>query len=269
MNRTVAALLRSRVIAAGAACAAVVGGAVLAGCAVGPDFHRPAAPAGDAYYRPDAGSAGTADSAGTAGMPGTPSSSPGETPAQSLKPGTELRGEWWHLFKSPSLDQTLELAISGSPTLAQATATLAQAREQARAAEGAFFPRINGSATQERSGSSSAALGGPSRGAQYTLGVSASYALDVFGGTRRSVEQQRAIAQLQRYQLSAAYLTLTGNVVSKALSIASARLQIATTEELIADDRRNLALTQREFELGTVPRTDVLTAESQLAQGRQ
>ena len=257
MNRMMPAPLRRRAIAVGAACAA------LASCAVGPDFHRPAAPAGEAYYRPDAGAVPSPSAVPAA--PAAPAN-PGAAPAQSLKPGAELRGEWWHLFKSPSLDQTLELAIAGSPTLAQATATLAQAREQARAAEGAFFPRVNGSAAEQRSGSSAPSLGGPSRGAEYTLGVSASYALDVFGGTRRSVEQQRAIAHLQRYQLSAAYLTLTGNVVSKALSIASARLQIATTEELIADDRRNLALTQREFELGAVPRTDVLTAESQLAQ---
>ncbi|HYB24603.1 MAG TPA: efflux transporter outer membrane subunit, partial [Solirubrobacteraceae bacterium] len=99
----------------------------------------------------------------------------------------------------------------------------------------------------------------------YSLGLSASYPLDVFGGTRRTVEQQGALAELQRYQQAAAYLTLTGNVVSEALTIAATRLQLATTEELIASDRRNLALTEREFEVGTAARSDVLTADSQLA----
>lgn len=224
---------------------------LLSACAVGPSFHRPAPPATLDYYHPDDGT-----SSGTETQSSTP---------PALKVGDDLPGEWWTLFKSPLLDDTLRLALAGSPTLAQATANQSQAREQARAAEGAFFPRIAGSAGEQRSGSS-ALPGAMSRGAEYTMGLSASYALDVFGGIRRSVEQQRAIAELQHYQLAAAYLTLTGNVVGKALSIASARLQIATTEELIADDRKNLALTQREYELGAVARTDVLTAESQLAQ---
>jgi len=53
--------------------------------------------------------------------------------------------------------------------------------------------------------------------------------------------------------------------VNEVLIVASTRLQITTAEELIASDRKNLALTQREFEVGIVPRSDVLTADSQLA----
>src|SRR6202021_2007296 len=81
----------------------------------------------------------------------------------------------------------------------------------------------------------------------------------------RAVEQQQALADFQGDQLAAAYLTLTGSVVNEVLTIASTRLQITTTEELIASDRKNLALTQREFDVGIVPRSDVLTADSQLA----
>jgi NodT family efflux transporter outer membrane factor (OMF) lipoprotein len=92
-----------------------------------------------------------------------------------------------------------------------------------------------------------------------------SYSPDIFGGTRRAVEQQQALANYQRNELAAAYLTLTGNVVNEVLTITSTRLQIATTEDLIASDRKNLALTQRAFEVGIVPRSDVLTADSQLA----
>jgi NodT family efflux transporter outer membrane factor (OMF) lipoprotein len=65
--------------------------------------------------------------------------------------------------------------------------------------------------------------------------------------------------------LAAAYLTLTGNVVSEALTIASTRLQIDTTLELIASDRKNLELTEREYQVGTAARADVITADSQLA----
>jgi NodT family efflux transporter outer membrane factor (OMF) lipoprotein len=58
---------------------------------------------------------------------------------------------------------------------------------------------------------------------------------------------------------------LTGDVVTEALTIASTRAQLAATLDLLADDQKNLDLTQREFEAGAAARTDVLTAEAQLA----
>lgn len=242
----------------------LTGGAVIAltSCTVGPNFHQPPPPTTSTYYHPDDGTSSANDQSTQTGRESGAAAAKAES--NTLQMGADLPGQWWQLFKSPILDETLKLALAGSPTLAQATATLAQAREQVLAAQGALFPHASGSADVQRSGSSAAPKASPV-GTQYTMGLSASYALDAFGGTRRTVEQQRALAEMQRYQLAAAYLTLTGSVVSNALSIASARLQIATTEELIADDRRNLALTQREFELGAGARTAVLTAESQLA----
>ncbi|HXY97730.1 MAG TPA: efflux transporter outer membrane subunit [Steroidobacteraceae bacterium] len=237
---------------------------MLAGCAVGPDFHRPIAPAADRYL-PEA----------------PPSSAPARAPAQApsgtpprLVPGAALPGEWWGLFHSAPLEEAVQAALAGSPTLAAATATLAEAEQQVAAARGAFWPRISANAGAQHTTSTGGGAGGGTGGSGaplqpspnvYSLGLSASYALDVFGGTRRTVEQQGALAEMQRYQQAAAYLTLTGNVVSEALTIASTRLQIATTEELIASDRKNLALTEREFEVGTAARSDVLTADSQLA----
>lgn len=229
----------------------LVSAAALAGCAVGPNFRRPAPPPGQAYYIPDKASSSIAS--GAKGVKIT-----------RLEPGADLPGQWWHIFKSPALDATLRASIAGSPTLAQADATLAQAREQILVAQAALLPKVGASAGVERQTGSVAQLGSAST-TTYSVGLSASYALDIFGGTRRTVEQQRAEAQMQRYQLAAAYLTLTGNVVQEALTIASARLQISTTEELIADDRKNLDLTQREYQLGAAAQTDVLTAESQLA----
>jgi NodT family efflux transporter outer membrane factor (OMF) lipoprotein len=240
----------------------VSGATLLAGCAVGPDFHQPPPPKTDEYYHPDDGNSSADDQTTQTGKEAGAAAAKAESNA--LQVGAELPGQWWQLFKSPVLDETLKLALSGSPTLAEATATLAQAREQVLAAQGAFYPHASGSAGVQHS-TSSPATGAFPKSTQYTVGLSASYALDVFGGTRRTVEQQRALAEMQRYQLAAAYLTLTGSVVNNALTIASARLQIATTEDLIANDRRNLALTQREYELGAAARTDVLTAESQLA----
>jgi NodT family efflux transporter outer membrane factor (OMF) lipoprotein len=229
-----------------------LGALLLGGCAVGPDFHRPAAPATD-HYLPS-GEAAPANA--------------GAAPPR-LVPGAALPGEWWQLFHCEPLTAAVEAALTDSPTLAAATATLEEAGQQVAVARGAFWPRVNANGGAQHT-TSTAAPGGGGGGPQpspnvYSLGVSASYALDVFGATRRAVEQQGALADLERYQQAAVYLTLTGNLVDEALTIASTRLQIATTEELIASDRRNLALTQREFEVGTAARSDVLTADSQLA----
>jgi NodT family efflux transporter outer membrane factor (OMF) lipoprotein len=238
-----------------AAVAMAAAGMLLASCSVGPDFRRPAPPTGETYYTPEK------ETAPQPAPPQPATSAP--LPTQTLKPGADLPAEWWQVFKSPALDQALKLSLANSPTLAQATATLAQAQEEVRIAQAAFLPRANANAGVQRNGNSEP--GPQPQQTVYTMGLSASYAVDVFGGTRRAVEQQRALAEMQGYQLDAAWLTLTGNVVNESLTIASARLQIATTEELIASDRKNLNLTQKEFELGAVARTDVLTAESQLA----
>jgi NodT family efflux transporter outer membrane factor (OMF) lipoprotein len=218
----------------------------LCGCAVGPNFHAPPAPGVPDYIRADQ----------------APPAAELAKSAQQTQPGAQLPGEWWQLFHSAPLQEVVQQGLAGSPTLAAADATLAEAREEVAVARGALFPRIQVGAAVQHTSSTSPGAQPPN---EYTLGPSASYALDVFGGARRGVEQQSALAQQQRYQLAAAYLTLTGGIVNEALSIAATRLQLSTTEELIESDRKNLALTEREFEVGTAARTDVLTADSQLA----
>ncbi len=244
--------LRARATTAALTAALAVAAAVSAGCAVGPDFQRPRPPATQGYLHP-------------------PSAPPAKTDAQDvqhLDPGAEIAGEWWQLFRAPALDEVVRAAVAGSPTLAAADATLAQAREQIVIARAALLPSLSGSADLQHSrvSGSSAALAGPGGSSNlYTTGLSASYSVDLFGGIRRNIEQQSALAEYQRYELAAAYLTLTGEVVDEALTIASTRLQISTTNDIIDVDRKNLALTQREFAVGVATRADVLTADSQLA----
>jgi NodT family efflux transporter outer membrane factor (OMF) lipoprotein len=174
--------------------------------------------------------------------------------------GAEVPAQWWQLFKSEDLDRVVRLAISDNPTLASARATLAEAREAVTVARAGYLPHLSAGAGVQRS-----PVGAESAN-DYSLGLSASYSFNAFGGaTRRLVEQQQALADTQRFELAAAYLTLSGGVVTQSLTIASARLQIATTLELLADDQKNLDLTIRMFDAGAAARTDVLTAESQLA----
>jgi NodT family efflux transporter outer membrane factor (OMF) lipoprotein len=225
--------------------------AALASCVVGPDFHQPKPPDTSNYLHPSSDTAPV---------------QPQAQDVQNVSPGAELAGEWWQLFHSAQLEQVVRSAIAASPTLIAANATLAEAREEVTVARGAFLPSVSAAAGAQRA--SSGALRAPGTGGTanlYSIGLSTSYSLDIFGGTRRAVEQQQALADFQRTELAAAYLTLTGSVVNEVLTIASTRLQIMTTEELIASDRKNLALTQRAFDVGIVPRSDVLTADTQLA----
>lgn len=73
------------------------------------------------------------------------------------------------------------------------------------------------------------------------------------------------MAEVQRHQLDAAYLSLTGDTVSQAIQAAAIRAQLKAVNELLAVDRHNLALVRTERAAGSVPDSDVVTAEAQLA----
>ncbi len=236
---------------------------LLAGCAVGPDFVQPAPPTVPAYT--------------SSAMPAALTPGSGEAD-QRIASGQTITAGWWQLFHSAPLDAVLSEAIAGNQTLAAANATLAQAQEAVNQARAAFYPQIDLAISARRdqttslrstSGRSGGGGGGSTMVSNlYSLGPSISYAPDVFGLTRRQVEQEQALAQSQAYQLAAAYLTLTGSAVSQAINIASARLQIKATEDIIAEDEQNLALVRAKFQAGKAARTDVLIAESQLANDR-
>jgi NodT family efflux transporter outer membrane factor (OMF) lipoprotein len=223
----------------------------LGGCAVGPNFTRPAAPAaarytGDTLRGEDAATNGT---------------------VQHIALGREIEGNWWTLFRSDAIDQLVKQALENNRSLAESKATLAQAQELALAQAGSRYPQVDLSAGVGRQQYGNQFLGGfripPFT--YFAVGPAVSYTLDYTGGVARSVEQQYALAEVERHQLDAAYLTVTGQAVMQALAIASARAQIATVETILAQDRDNLRLVQTAFDNGSVAREDVVSAQSQIA----
>ncbi|HTZ37344.1 MAG TPA: efflux transporter outer membrane subunit, partial [Stellaceae bacterium] len=102
----------------------------------------------------------------------------------------------------------------------------------------------------------------------YGIGPSVSYALDVFGGIKRQVEAQSALADVSDYQLAAAYLALSGNITGQAITIAGLRAQIKTIGEILAEDQKNLDLVKTAQAGGTATMVDVTTAQTQLANDR-
>ena len=230
---------------------------MLASCAVGPDFKKPAAPA-NAGYTP----AGSAPASATASAPGAG----GE--AQRFVDGLDIPGQWWTLFQSPDLNALIERALKQNPTLESAQAALRQADENVAAERGALLPSLSGTYEAQRNRSTLAEFGLPGSGAYYyTLNnaqVNVSYTIDAFGGIRRQIEALQAQADHARYSLEASYLALTANVVTAAVSEASLRAQVAAQEDIARAQQAQLDITQRRFTAGAASKADVLQQQSTL-----
>ena len=234
--------------------------ACLGACAVGPDFERPAAPDVEGYT-PAALPAQTVSAELTGGE------------AQRFVQGLDIPGQWWALFHSEALNVLIQEAVKNNPTLPAAEAALRLAWENVYAEEGAFFPTAVVSYSPSRNKTATgitftAASSGKPWFTLHTAQVVVAYAPDVFGGTRRAVESLMATAEFQRFQLEAAYLTLTSNVVAAAVQEASVRGQIAATQEIIKIQTDSLDILRKQFALGQVAGADVAAVEAILAQAQ-
>ena len=144
------------------------------------------------------------------------------------------------------------------------------AKENVLAGKGAFYPSVSGSFSATRNKTSSEISPTPNSGAQYyslfTPQVSVSYALDVFGLNRRTMESLQAQQQSARFQLVATHITLSANVVLAAIQEASLRAQIDATRQLVAINSEMVQVLRERFAKGLATRLDVAAQESQLAQ---
>jgi NodT family efflux transporter outer membrane factor (OMF) lipoprotein len=229
----------------------------IAGCAVGPDFKRPAAPDVGDY---------TADPLPTA-LTAT-NISGGD--AQRFVKGSDISADWWTLFHSKPLNELIDYSLANNHDLKAAQAALSVARENVLAQRGVYYPSVaaNFSASRQRqSGQIAPALN--SNAFLYDLftpQVSVSYVPDVFGLNRRTVESLQAQEQEVRFQMLATYTTLTANVVVTAIEQASLRMQIDATRELIDINSNMVQVLRYQFDKGYANRLDLAAQESQLAQ---
>jgi len=255
--------------------------AIAAGCAVGPGFHRPQAPA-DAGYAP-------------APLPADSASAPvhgGE--AQRLVNGRDIPFEWWGLFKSPALNALVERAFRANPTIAGAQAALVQAQELVYAQQGFFFPTVGANYDFQRTKIAGNFTVDDSPGTQgngdnlnpplldlnhsphtaplyynyHTAQLTVGFVPDVFGANRRQVESLAAQTEAQRFALEATYITLASNVAAAAIQEASVRAQLEATRQIIAADEESLRILRDQFRLGFAMRVDVAAQETALAQAR-
>ncbi|MDB5495684.1 MAG: efflux system, outer rane lipoprotein NodT family [Phenylobacterium sp.] len=230
---------------------ASVSALALSACAaVGPNFKTPDGPKGPA-------------AAGYA-MPGDH-----PAPGVRLTPESRAAGPWWQAFGSSELDAVVREALTDSPTLAEANATLQRAQQQAAAVRGAQAPQVDASASAQRERINTQAFGFtgfPSPTINlYSVGGNVAYDLDLFGGKRRATEAAGARAEAAARQADAAYLALSGNVALQAMQVASLRAQLATLRQVTADDQRVLDMIHAAQRAGSEAPSATSGGQAQLA----
>lgn len=239
-----------------------------AGCSVGPNYKRPVVVTAAAYKEQEGWK-------------------PSE-PADTL-----TRGPWWQIFNDPVLTQ-LEAQVNGSnQTVKSAAAAVEEARALVREAQASFFPSISLSASRERTGEGLGALSGSPSGLGGTtgtvgtgtsgfsgttfsetlnsVGASASWNIDIWGQTRRTVESQKASAQASLAALAAAELTAQAELATDYFELRAQDQLVMLLTDIVAADDKALKITQARYRDGVAYKADVLSAQTELltAQAQQ
>ena len=188
---------------------------------------------------------------------------------------TILLSDWATLYQSPALNNLVQLGLKNNPSLKAAQATLKESQENLNAQIGSsLLPAINAQLTNTRQRVVTNASFGPGATHQtnlynlYNASVNVSYTLDVFGGARRQIESLQAQVDYSRYELRAAYLTLTSNIVTTVFTIASLENQIQATIDIIQAQDAQLVILQKQFNLGSISTPALLAQETLTAQTR-
>lgn len=222
----------------------------LTGCTVGPDYHPTASQA--------------------LGVPAQWS-----VPARA-EPGQIDR--WWNQFNDPVLDALITRAAAGNLDIAQAVARLRQSREALVISRSALLPTLSGSGGYSRNetlrgGGQTVTLpdgsvidtgGGGS--SNFTLGLDASYQVDLFGGIRRSVEGARAQLEAAGLDQATTLLSVQSEVANNYVLARASQAQLANARESLRIQDENLQIAQWRVQAGLVTSVDVEQARASRAQ---
>lgn len=237
---------------------------LLAGCAVGPNYHPPAPM-----------------SLGVPSAYAPPVTTAGGSSVAPISP-VDL-ANWWQQFNDPVLSSLIATATAENLQIAQSAARLAEAREARVQARSDLLPTLSGSAglTENftRGGASAIIVGGgngslgtvvttggSSTSTQLSLGGDASWQADIFGGLRRSLQAARADEAAALFDLEAIRTSIAGEVATNYVNarLAQERLVIARSTLTTQDD--NLQIARWRVRAGLVSALDVEQARAQRAQ---
>ena len=221
-----------------AAAAAALCAASLAGCALGPDYHRPeiGAPAG---YRFEPGAA--VDSVADAG--------------------------WWRVYQDPVLQALIREGLANNLDVRIAAARIDQARAALGSARLQQLPQlsINAAATRQRTSAYELPPGIPAVSNVFGLEGSLSYEIDFWGKYRRATEAARAQLLQSGYAKQDVMAGLVASVATAYFTLQTLDEQLAITRRTVDTRQKFVDLTQAQHDRGTVSELDVATAQAQLA----
>ena len=215
------------------------------GCAVGPDYQRPS----------------TLDVSAFKEAEGWISAAP----ADMLD-----RGPWWQLFDDPVLTDLASKVEVSNQKLAAAVAAYVQARAVVREQRASMFPVIllNGGTNRAYSGAGSTSASSGRTGSSYDVSIGGSWEPDVWGRLGRAVDSASASAQASEADLASAQLSAQGELAVNYLTLRQLDAQKALLESTLTGFQRTLDITQNRYTAGIAAKTDVLQAQTQLANAR-
>ncbi|HEY2624648.1 MAG TPA: efflux transporter outer membrane subunit [Dyella sp.] len=217
-------------------------------CTVGPEYHRPSEP----------------------------------MPAHWSEPNTQggthvsVSAQWWSAFGDRELDALIERALQANPSLQLADSRIREARALATASSAHLWPSVDARGSAQRGGQSKNAPGvspfgqggelGNGTGVEnlFQVGFDASWELDLFGGTRRSVEAAKADAEGVAFDRDAVQLSLVAEVARTYMTLRDAQVQHALAQRDSDLQRDALTLAQARYAGGMATDEDVAQAEAQL-----
>ncbi|MBZ5521785.1 MAG: efflux transporter outer membrane subunit [Acidobacteriia bacterium] len=219
---------------------------LLAGCTVGPNYHRPDVPLAPAWKE--------------------------QPPWRAANPQDSLpKGEWWTVFGDNDLNQYEAQAIKANQTIEAARSQLQQARAAARITQSGWYPQGAAGMSAQRSRSSAnqpTASGTPLAHAStqntFTIPFNVSWEADVFGGVRRSVESSAALYQAQAAALENVRLLITSELAVDYFSLRELDVEISVVESAANYQEKALRLVQNRHDGGVASGLDVAQQETQL-----
>jgi outer membrane protein, multidrug efflux system len=214
----------------------MVGAAMLAGCMVGPNYHRPAVQTPDSFRNLPDNPQLQAQSASYADLP------------------------WWQVFQDPKLQELIRTALQQNYDLQLATERINASRAQLAVTRSSLFPQVSGNANFS---------GGKenleqSRYNFLTLTADAAFQLDFFGRLRRANEAARAQLLATEDARQVVVLTLVSDVASDYFVLLQLDLQLAITRDTVKTQTDSVKLTQLRLDHGVATKLDVLQAQQVL-----
>jgi NodT family efflux transporter outer membrane factor (OMF) lipoprotein len=222
---------------------------VLAGCALGPNHKRPQAVVPSQWT--------VAPTRGT----------------ETKSPETD---EWWASFQDPELNSLVERSVSRNLDLKLALERVQEARAARGLARSGYFPSIDGAASSARnrqriiapSGSQKSAVIVPVEYNNFQGGLSASWELDVFGGTRRGVQAATADVTAAEENRRDVLVILLGDVGRVYAQLRGFQRRLEVANKNIKTQQDTLDLTTARANAGLATELDVSRAAAQLESTR-